>query len=192
MGNPLHVLAELYLIGLMLPPLLFGLTGAGTRVVAQETSAPCIDPSKLAHSIVSISWYFKNARREGGRDIVGERATAWFYTSPRLLVTAAHFANEFPAQDWQEAQLLQAATEGEPDLAAQVQVRVAARGRIADHPSSAKGGSGLEEDLAILELRDPFPNAQVLEIEPELPAKDALVFVVGYPGGRMHAAKGIV
>jgi hypothetical protein len=189
---PLQVRAKFYLIGLLLPPLLFGVSGAGMRAAADETSVPCVDPAQLVHSVVSISWYFKNARREGGRDIVGERATAWFYSSPRLLVTAAHFANELPAHDWQEAHLQQVAKEGEPDLISQVQVRVAARGRIADHPTSADGGSGVGEDLAILELRDPFPNAQVLDIETEPPAKDAVVFVLGYPGGRMHVAKGIV
>jgi V8-like Glu-specific endopeptidase len=194
MGTPWQVRAKLCAIGLVLLPLIVSRDGIAARAEAQEAGTACVDPGELARSVVSIVWSFSQARRDGaGREFIGQRATAWFYTSPRLLVTTAHFANELPADGWQEAELRQASVDGEPDMAARVRLRVSVQGRLSDdHRSGTGPGTGLEEDLAILELQNPFPNAQVLDIQTEAPARDAAVLVLGYPAGKMQAARGIV
>jgi Trypsin-like peptidase domain len=192
MGTPSHIRAKLCAIGSALLPLLICLHATALR--AQETAASCVDPSELARSVVSIVRYFDKPRHNSaGEEIFGERATAWFYTSPRLLVTAAHFARELSPRDWQEAELRQASRDGEPGTIVRVQLRVVAQGQPADgHAAGAERNTALTADVAILELRESFPDAHVLEIQPEPPAADATVLVLGYPGGRMQAAHGIV
>ncbi|MGF9758961.1 serine protease [Microvirga sp. 0TCS3.31] len=194
MGAPWQVRMRLCAIGLVLLPVIVGLGGILSRAKAEEAGTACVDPGELAGSVVSIVWSFSQARRDrAGREFVGQRATAWFYTSPRLLVTAAHFASELPADGWQEAELRQASRDGKPDKTVRARLRVVVRGQVSDGQGSGTGsGIGLAEDLAILELQDPFPNARVLDIHPEAPAKDATVLVLGYPGGQMQAVRGIV
>ncbi|MPR31730.1 hypothetical protein FS320_44755, partial [Microvirga tunisiensis] len=105
MDTPSHVRAKLCAIGLALLPVLVGLDATAARSWAQDKVASCVDPSELARSVVSIVRYFNEPRRNAaGEEIFGERATAWFYTSPRLLVTAAHFVRELSPRDWQEAE----------------------------------------------------------------------------------------
>src|SRR4051794_37270773 len=190
MDTPSHVRAKLCAIGLALLPVLVGLDATAARSWAQEKVASCVDPSELARSVVSIVRYFNAPRRNAaGEEIVGERATAWFYTSPRLLVTAAHFAGDLSSYDWQEAELRQASRDGELGTTVRVQLRVVAQGQPADgHASGAERNTALTDDVAILELREPFPNAQVLDVRQEPPAADTTVLVLGYPGGRMQAA----
>jgi hypothetical protein len=125
-----------------------------------------------------------------GKEIVGERATAWFYTSPRLLVTAAHFASDLSAKAWQEAELTQAAARGRPERTIRVRIRVTDQGRVPGPGEDSQARS--PTDVAILELEDPFPDAQALAVEPTRPAKDNTVLVLGYPDGQMRAARGIV
>jgi hypothetical protein len=193
MDTPSHVRAKLCAIGLVLLPILIGLHATGSRAWAQETVASCVDPSELARSVVSIARYFDKPRHDPGGEIFGERATAWFYTSPRFLVTAAHFARDLSTHDWQEAELRQASQDGEPGTTIRVQLRVLARGQPADaQGGGSKRNRALTDDVAILELREPFPNAQVLDVRLEQPAADTTVLVLGYPGGRMQAARGIV
>ena len=168
-------------------PIFLGFDGAAPRVAAQETS-PCVDPSGLARSVVSIVHYFDKHTS----DVIGERATAWFYRSSRFLVTAAHFANELPADDWREVELRQA-RDGEPDMVVRTRIRVVApQAPAKDRMTGAAARAGLAQDVAILELQDPFPNAQVLQVKPEPPPKDAAILVIGYPDGTMQAARGIV
>jgi hypothetical protein len=194
MGTPSQVRAKLCAVALVSGAVLFGLGATASRIQAEEMAASCVDPSEPARSVVSIVWYFDKPRHNSaGEEIVGERATGWFYTSPRLLVTAAHFANELPAQGWQEAELRQASQDGEPGTTVRVQLRVIARRQPADdHASGAERNTPLMDDVAILELREPFPDAHVLDVQPEAPAADATVLVLGYPGGRMQAARGTV
>jgi Trypsin-like peptidase domain len=194
MDTPSHVRAKLCTIGLVLLPVLVGLDATAARSWAQEKVASCVDPSEMARSVVSIVRYFNAPRRNAaGEDIFGERATAWFYTSPRLLVTAAHFVRELSPRDWQEAELRQASQDGEPGTTVRVQLRVVAEGRpVNDHARGAERHTAPKEDVAILELREPFPNAQVLDVRLEPLAADATVLVLGYPGGRMQAAHGII
>jgi hypothetical protein len=168
---------------LSLLSVLVGLAGSVARAGAQEGRASCVDPSTYTRSVVSISRYFDKTRRDAGQEVVGERATAWFYTSPRILVTAAHFASGLSAQGWQDVELWQAGSEGEPEVTVRTQLRVVIRGSLAE---------GLAEDVAILELRAPFPNAQVLDVEADVPSRDERVLVLGYPGGRMQIAHGLM
>ncbi|WP_336487602.1 S1 family peptidase [Methylobacterium nigriterrae] len=193
MVTPRRVRGKLCAFGLALMPILLCLHAPPGRAVSPDSAGSCIDPAASARAVVSVFWRFGEPRREGWDEIIGERATAWFYTSPRLLVTAAHFANELPAEGWQDAELHQATREGEPDLRVGVRLRVAVRGRL---PGRGEGGTGraagLADDVAIIELQEPFPNATVLDLQPQPPAEDAPVLVLGYPGGRMEAAQGVV
>src|SRR5689334_84400 len=109
MDTPRHVLTKLRAIGFALLPFLMSLDATGSRAWAEDMAASCLNPSELARSVVSIVRYFDQPRHEAGGEIVGERATAWFYASPRFLVTAAHFARDLPDHDWAEAELRQTA-----------------------------------------------------------------------------------
>ena len=148
--------------------------------------------SSYTRSVVSIAWYFDKERLgHASVAVVGERATAWFYGSPRFLVTAAHFANELPAQGWHEVELRQAITDGAPDVTVRAQARIVYQGNFAERDGRrTELRTRHAEDLAIFELRDPFPGAQALEIGPEPPSQDEIVLDLGYPGGRLHAARG--
>ncbi|WP_457108095.1 trypsin-like peptidase domain-containing protein [Methylobacterium sp. P5_C11] len=192
MVSPELVLSRLRVIGLVLIPLFVVLDGRVVRAETQQSGGSCVDPSRAARAVVSITRYFSEPQRDGRGEVVGERATAWFYTSPRLLVTAAHFAIGFPDEGWHEAELRQSAHEGEPEVTARVQVRVTVKGRISEGPKRGPGSTGLADDVAIMELHDPFPNATVLDVQPTAPAHDDPVLVLGYPEGQMQAARGIV
>jgi hypothetical protein len=193
MDAPSHVRAKLCAIGLALLPILVNLHPIAPRAWAQAKIESCVDPSELARSVVSIVRYFDKPRQDIGGEIIGERATAWFYTSSRFLVTAAHFARDLSSRDWQEAELRQSSQDGEPGTTVRVQLRVVAQGQPADgHARGAERNSPSTDDVAILELREPFPNAHVLDIEPATPAADATVLVLGYPSGRMQAVHGTV
>jgi len=193
MSTSSQVRAKLCAIVLVLGSVIVGLDGVASRAGAQETNASCVDPSGLARSVVSIVRYFDKPRHNAaGEEVFGERATAWFYTSPRHMVTVAHFASELSTEGWQEAELRQASRDGEPETKVKVELRVVAQGQSADGRKSGGSAPIPADDVAILELREPFPNAQVLEIQPEFLATDATVLVLGYPGGRMQAAHGTI
>jgi Trypsin-like peptidase domain len=194
MGTPSQVWVNLCATALVSGLVVSGLGATALRAQAEETAASCVDPSERARSVVSIVRYFdKPQRNAAGEEIFGERATAWFYTSPRLLVTAAHFARDLSNRDWQEAELRQASQDREPGTRVRVQLRVIAQRLSADDPGSgAERNTPLTDDVAILELREPFPDAHVLDVQLEPPAADATVLVLGYPGGRMEAARGTV
>ena len=193
MGTGWQAGAKLCAVTLLLGLVVFGLVGAASQARAHEAHA-CVDASELARSVVSISYYFdKPVRDAAGSEIFGERATAWFYSSPKLLVTAGHFASELTAEGWHDAELWQESLDGEPGTTARIQLRVVAQRQPSNgHARSAVPASKVESDVAILELRDPFPNAQALDIQPEPPAADANVLVLGYPRGRMQAARSTV
>ena len=118
-------------------PISFGLEAISSKASAGEAAEACVDPSSSARSVVSIERYFDQARPSaGGKEVVGERATAWFYLSPRHLVTAAHFANGLPPEGWQAVVLRQEAKDGSPDRMVEAQVRLSYLGTVSD----AKGG----------------------------------------------------
>lgn len=148
---------------------------------ADTPDPPCVNPQAYTHSVVSITRLFGTARPLGV-DVVGAHATAWFYTSSRFLVTNAHFAAVLRPGDWQGVELRWGSREGAPDRLVKADVRVWTMG------SPARNA----EDLAVLELRDPPPDAQALEIRPEPPSPDEKVVVLGYPNGTLRFANGVV
>src|SRR5215217_7229324 len=79
----------------------------------------------------------------------------------------------------------QADAEGSPGTVFRTQMRVIARGEFGR-------GSRDAEDLAILELRDAFPNARALEIRPSAPAEGETVLIPSYPAGKLRIANGRV
>ena len=175
-------------------PISFGLESISSEARAQEAAEACVDPSSYAHSVVSIERYFDKAKPSaGGKEVVGERATAWFYPSPGFLVTAAHFANGFPPQGWQEVVLRQEAKDGSPDRTVQTQVRLSylgtAGGGKGGDPGSETPAAG---DVAILELREPFAEARVLDTRPEPPLPAKTVIVLGYPDGNLRVASAVI
>jgi V8-like Glu-specific endopeptidase len=193
MDGPPRYRRKLGLAGLALLPTLLGFDAHAASAAAFESDGPCIDPRAAARAVVSVTWRFVTPRRVGRESVIGQRATAWFYRSPRLLVTAAHFANELPREGWQDAEVHQADREGEPDVATRVRLRVTAKaGPPGSRAGEAGAIAGLAADVAIMELQDPFPNALVLPIRSSALAKDARVLVLGYPRGRMQAVRGIV
>lgn len=192
MGPPRQVRVKLCAVGLALVPLIVGLDASAAGAEAQDQTGTCVDSSLSARAVVSVARYFDEPMREGDGEVVGEQATAWFYTSPRLLVTAAHFANDFPDGTWKDVELRQAAREGQPEVAMRVRLRVAVRGRISEVPQRGPGPTGLADDVAIMELHDPFPNATVLDVQSTVPTPGASVLVLGYPDGRMRTARGIL
>jgi hypothetical protein len=175
-------------------PVAFGIEPFSSKARAQQGEPACVDPSPYARSVVSISRYFDKARPSaGGKEWVGERATAWFYRSPRHLVTAAHFANGFPPEGWQAVVLRQEAKDGLPDRTVATQARVAYLGTASDGKGGDSGsGAPSAGDLAILELREPFPEARVLDPRPKPPAPDETVVVLGYPDGNLRVASAVV
>src|SRR5215210_7128217 len=133
-------------------PVSFGIQPMSSKARAQQAERTCVDPSPYARSVVSISRYFGQARPSaGGKEWVGERATAWFYRSPRHLVTAAHFANGLPAEGWQAVVLRQEAKDGSPDRTVEAQVRLSYLGKAReDRGGNPRSGTPSMEDLAIL------------------------------------------
>jgi hypothetical protein len=165
------------------------------RAEAQEAAPACVDPAPYTRSVVSIAWYFDEARTGSfGSQWIGSRATAWFYRSPRFLVTAAHFAEELPTAGWRDVELRQADAEGSLGMTFSTQIRIVAKGDFAqgDRTTALSRSRPHAEDLAILELRDPFPNAHVLEIRPSPPAQGEAVLIPSYPAGKLRFANGLV
>lgn len=192
MASPQRGGKKLGVVGLALASIL-AISDTSAASASFESGGPCIDPWAAARAVVSVTWRFVTPRREGSEIVVAERATAWFYRSPRLLVTAAHFVNELPQMGWQDAELHQADREGEPDIVMRVRLRVAAKAiPLGSRDGEAEAINGLAADVAIMELQDPFPNALVLPIWSNALAEDAQVLVLGYPRGRMQAVRGIV
>jgi hypothetical protein len=198
MGAPAQVRERLCIvIGVVASaflPISFGIEPIPSKAIAQEAERTCVDPSPYARSVVSITRYFDKARPgASGKEVVGERATAWFYLSPRHLVTAAHFANEFPPESWQAVVLRQEAKDGSPDRTVEAQVRLSYLGTVSDAKGGDPGsGAPPAADLAILELREPFAEAQVLDTRTDPPSPAESVVVLGYPDGNLRVASAIV
>jgi hypothetical protein len=164
-----------------------------SRAEAQEAAPACVDPTLYTRSVVSIAWYFDEARAGSfGKQWIGSQATAWFYRSPRFLVTAAHFAAEIPDSTWRDVELRQANAEGSVGTSFSTQIRIVAKGKVGEgHRPNALSGSQAE-DLAILELRNSFPNAHVLDVRPSPPKQDEIVLIPSYPAGKLRFANGMV
>jgi hypothetical protein len=142
---------------------------------AQAASGACPEMSRYARSVVSLSWYYDAAKHENGRTFIGERATAWFFTSPRYLVTAAHFASELPLQVWRRFEVSQSSADGANVQTNSVEFRVVRVGK------SIGAAPDLKDDVAILELREPFPDAAPLDIQLDSSPSEKGMMILGYP-----------
>jgi hypothetical protein len=144
-------------------------------VVAQCAGAEdaCIDPSTLAATTVSITRYF-TADEKPRPSLDGYRATAWFYSSTRYLVSIAHFVDDapvLPRGEWRKVDLQQR------DVTVQVSARLLAVVKA------------LPEGFAIFELREPFPNAQTLKLREKPLSRNEPVLSIAYLDG-LRLAKG--
>jgi hypothetical protein len=159
---------------------------------AQEVTRPCVEPAQLARSVASITWYFDQTRTErDGKETIGERATGWFFHSPRWLVTAAHFARDLPAEQWQEVELGQAAPDGSQDRTVRAKVRLLRHFEPGDRKRVRRTQTGAG-DMAVLEVLNDVPGVQPLEIRAEPPSPDENVLVLAYPAGDLRVARGVV
>jgi hypothetical protein len=144
--------------------------------------------------VVSITRHFGHAGADPRpADIVGARATGWFFRSPRILVTAAHFARTIPTHGWQEVVLSQASGEGSPGRSFRTEIRIVRIGaatRDVGHPERTVIGPG--EDLAVLELRDPMPGAKGLDVTREASSPGERAVALAYPFGNLRFATGTV
>jgi Trypsin-like peptidase domain len=192
MGSPSQVTVKVCAPALL--ALLFigapkGMLGAQ----AEEAAPACVDPAPYTRSVVSIAWYFDEARTGSfGNQWIGSRATAWFYRSPRFLVTAAHFAEDMPTSGWRDAELHQADAEGSLGNTFRTQIRIVSKGEFAQGDRPRALPRPQPDDLAILELRDPFPNAHVLDVRPSPPKQGEIVLIPSYPAGKLRFANGMV
>jgi hypothetical protein len=146
-----------------------------TMVIAQCARAEdaCIDPSTLAATTVGITRYF-TPEEKPRPSIDGYQATAWFYRSTRHLVSIAHFVDDapvLPRGEWRKIDVRQR------DVTVEVSARLLAVVRA------------LPEGFAIFELREPFPNAQILKLREKPLSRNEPVRSIAYLGG-LRFAKG--
>jgi hypothetical protein len=144
-------------------------------VIAQCARAEdaCIDPSMLATTTVSITRYF-TADEKPRPSLDGYRATAWFYSSTRYLVSIAHFVDDapvLPRGEWRKVDVQQR------DVTVQVSARLIAV------------VGALPEGFALFELREPFPNAQTLKLREKPLSRNEPVRSLAY-SDRLRFAKG--
>jgi len=97
-----------------------------------------------------------------------------------------------PTSGWRDAELRQADVEGSLGITFRTRIRIVSRGQFAQGDRRNAPPRPQPEDLAILELRDPFPNAHVLEIRPSPPKQGEVVLIPSYPAGKLRFANGMV
>jgi Trypsin-like peptidase domain len=133
----------------------------------------CVEPSAVVHSTVGIARYFTKSEKEADPDVVGIRGTGWFL-SQELVLTAAHVAEamHLTERDWMQVEFQDGGS------TQSIPVRLA---RLAGTHS---------EKIAFLELRTPFPNAQILQVRTEPLVTDERVVSLGFPYGRLRFAGG--
>src|SRR5687768_13678278 len=91
------------------PPSLATLDRASLVVLLLASSpaaATCVDPSKLAHSTVSITRHFDDKDRKRDPSLLGIRGTAWFLSS-NSIVTVEHVAAamDLSDRDWKQVEI---------------------------------------------------------------------------------------
>src|SRR5262245_44236267 len=141
--------------------------------VSVGADAACIAPSNLSPSIVSITRYYDAEERAREPDTAGIRGTAWFL-GPRLIVTVAHVARamRLTTGNWRDVELRSG------DQSSSVPVRL------------QRFVGPREDNIAILELGTPFPDAHALRIRSEPLVADEPTFSVAYPGAKLRVANG--
>lgn len=136
--------------------------------------AACIDPETRVASTVSITREFSEAERSAASSILGIRGTAWFLTS-RLIVTAAHVADamHLAPKEWKTIRVRE---RGTSELIPARMLRVV--------------GGPFSEKMAVLELKDAFPGADVLRIRKEPLVPEEPVVSLAYPNDNLRFARG--
>ena len=142
-------------------------------LAGSPAAATCIDPSKLAHSTVSITRHFDDQDRKREPGLLGIRGTAWFLSS-NSIVTVAHVATAMGLSDWdwKQVEIL------EGDNKQTIGIRIL---RLAGSHS---------EKIAVLELQTAFAGAQGLRIRMEPLRPEEQVVSLAYPGNRLRFVGG--
>jgi Trypsin-like peptidase domain len=142
-------------------------------LAGSPAAATCVDPSKLAHSTVSITRIFDDKDRKGDPGLLGIRGTAWFLSS-NSIVTVAHVAAamRLSDRDWKQVEIL------EGDNKHTLGLRIL---RLAGSHS---------EKIAVLELQTAFSGAQGLRIRMEPLRPEERVVSLAYPGSRLRFVGG--
>jgi S1-C subfamily serine protease len=138
-----------------------------------RVEASCVDASTLARSAASIVRHFGEEERATEADVVGIRGTAWFLSS-RMMVTAAHVveAMHLSSRDWKD-----------------VEIGVGEKRQTVDIRILRLVSSGPDR-IAVLELRDPFSGADVLEVRSTSLVPEEPLVSLAYPRGGARIATG--
>jgi hypothetical protein len=142
-------------------------------LASSGAGAACVEPSTLVRSTVGIARYFDEQERAEKSGLFGIRGTGWFVSQGSLL-TAAHVAEamHLTKEDWKQVEIRQ---EGNTQA-------VLARVVTITGPHTEK--------IALLELKAPVPDAQVLQLRTEPLAPDERVTSIAYPSDRLRFAGG--
>jgi hypothetical protein len=142
-------------------------------LASSRVAAACIDPSALVHSTVSIKRMFTEDERKVDANVLGISGTGWFL-APRLMATIAHVAEamQLSGEDWKNVEV----RDGQNIQSIAVRIRRL----VGSQP----------ERIAVLELRNPFPGAQILQIRTEPLVADERVMSLAYPRDRLRFAGG--
>lgn len=158
------------------------LASVASFVVSACASDVSIDLKGLAHSVVDINYYFDETERSSFTDgCIGFAATAWFFRSDRCLVTAGHVIDGMPFSktNWTKVDICQQAYGSEDRRTNHSRVRII---------ESVKTRA---ENIIVLELKEPFIGARVLDIRREPMTNGSPIVSLAYPHGHICFARGI-
>jgi S1-C subfamily serine protease len=138
-----------------------------------RVEASCVDASTLARSSASIVRHFGEEEKATEANVVGIRGTAWFLSS-RSIVTAAHVveAMHLSSWDWKG-----------------VEMRVGEKQQTVDMRILRLVSSG-PDNIAVLELREPFSGADALEVRSSSLVPEEPLVSLAYPRGGARVATG--
>jgi hypothetical protein len=136
-------------------------------------AAACVDPSALVQSAASITRTFSEEEGKAAPDVLAISGTGWFL-APGSMATIAHVAEamQLSRTDWKLIEIRDG--QSTQSIPARI-LRIVGSQR---------------ERIAVLELRNPFPGAQVLPIRTEPLVPDERVTCVAYPHSRLRFAGG--
>jgi hypothetical protein len=142
-------------------------------LASSRVAAACVDPSALVQSTASITRSFSEEERKAAPDVRGISGTGWFL-SPGEMATVAHVAQamQLSGTDWKQIEVWDG--QSTQSIPARI-LRIVGTQR---------------ERIAVLELRNRFPRAQVLPIRTEPLVPDERVTSVAYPHNRLRFAGG--
>lgn len=143
-------------------------------------AAPCVDPATLAASTVSLR--IEKTRYNDGRPrVFAGQGSAWFLSS-QTIVIIMHQARrvQLSADMWTGVVLRRELGEG-TDKWVTLETTARLKSIVQTH---------YDEDLYVLQLAQPFPNAIILPVRDTFPAADETLIGIGYPDGRLRLAYG--